>query len=42
MFTTAKSFLEAFEGVTIKPFQVNMKLDQVLRRFILEGGFDVE
>ena len=37
---TAKVFLEALEGTTIKPFQVNMKLDQVLRRFILEGGFD--
>jgi type I restriction enzyme R subunit len=40
--TTAKAFLEVLEGTTIKPFQVNMKLDQVLRRFILEGGFDIE
>lgn len=40
--TTAKAFLEALEGNAIKPFQINMKLDQVLRRFILEGGFDVE
>ena len=39
--TTAKAFLEALEGTTIKPFQINMKLDQVLRRFILEGGFDI-
>ena len=39
--TTAKTFLEALEGTTIKPFQINMKLDQVLRRFILEGGFDI-
>ena len=38
---TAKAFLETHEGTTIKPFQVNMKLDQVLRRFILEGGFDI-
>ena len=36
----AKAFLEALEGTAIKPFQINMKLDQVLRRFILEGGFD--
>ncbi len=38
--TTAKAFLEELEGKTIKPFQINMKLDQVLRRFILEGGFN--
>ena len=38
--TTAKVFLEALEGTAIKPFQINMKLDQVLRRFILGGGFD--
>ena len=37
---TAKAFLETLEGTAIKPFQINMKLDQVLRRFILEGGFD--
>lgn len=38
--TTAKAFLESLEGAAIKPFQINMKLDQVLRRFILKGGFD--
>jgi len=38
---TAKSFLEAFEGTTIKPFQINMKVNQVLRKFILEGGYDL-
>lgn len=38
---TAKAFLETFEGTVIKPFQINMKLDQILRRFILEGGFDI-
>ena len=38
---TAKVFLGAFEGTAIKPFQINMRLDQVLRRFILEGGFDI-
>ena len=39
--TAARAFLETLEGATIKPFQINMKLDQVLRRFILEGGFDI-
>lgn len=38
---TAKSFVEALEGTTIKPFQINMKVDQVLRKFILEGGYDL-
>lgn len=38
----AKAFIEKLEGSTIKPFQVNMKIDQILRRFILEDGFDVE
>ena len=37
----AKAFLEALERTTIKPFQINMKVDQVLRKFILEGGFDI-
>ena len=39
--TTAKAFLEAIEGSVIKPFQINMKVDQLLRKFILEGGFDI-
>ena len=38
---SAKVFLEALEGTTIKPFQINMKVDRVLRKFILEGGFDI-
>ena len=38
----AKTFLEMIEGKPIKKFQINMKIDQMLRRFILEGGFDVE
>ena len=38
--TTVKAFLEVLEDSSIKPFQLNMKLDQILRRFIFEGGFD--
>jgi type I restriction enzyme R subunit len=38
---TAKTYLEKVEGKSIKPFQVNMKIDQVLRMFILDGGFDL-
>ena len=37
----AKTFLEMMEGKPIKKFQINMKIDQMLRRFILEGGFDI-
>lgn len=37
----AKMFLETLEGAVIKPFQINMKMDQILRKFILEGGFDI-
>lgn len=33
--TTAKAFWEALEGTTIKPLQINMKVDQLLRKFIL-------
>lgn len=40
--TLAKAFIEKLEGGAIKPFQVNMKIDQIIRRFILEDGFDVE
>lgn len=40
--TTAKAYLEKMEGKSMKPFQLNMKIDQILRKFILEGGFDVE
>lgn len=36
-----KTFLEMIEGKPIKKFQINMKIDQMLRRFILEGGFDI-
>lgn len=39
--TAARAYLEAVSGAPIKPFQLNMKLEQALRRFILTGGFDV-
>lgn len=37
--TTAKVFLEKLEGATIIPPKVNMKVDKLLREFILTGGF---
>ena len=32
---------QMIEGKPIKKFQINMKIDQMLRKFILEGGFDI-
>lgn len=37
---TAKAFLEKIEGKVIIPPKVNMKVDKILRKFILTGGFD--
>lgn len=39
---TAKAFLEKMEGTTIIPPKVNMKVDKILRKFILTGGFDLD
>ena len=37
-----KAYFEAIEGHTIIPPKVPMKVDKLLRDFILSGGFDVE
>lgn len=37
----AKAYFEAVEGITIPMFKVNSKVDDLLRRFILSGGFDI-
>lgn len=37
----AKAYFEQKEGAAIPPFKVNMKTDNFLRKFIIEGGFDV-
>lgn len=36
----AKAFLEKIEGKAIIPPKVNMKVDKILRKIILTGGFD--
>lgn len=36
----AKAFLEKIEDKVIIPPKVNMKVDKILRKFILTGGFD--
>lgn len=38
----AKSYFESIEGKKIIPPKVNTKADNLLRRFILSGGFDIQ
>jgi len=38
----SRIYLEALEGQTIAPFKVNQKTDSLLRRFILEDGFELD
>lgn len=40
--TLAKAYFERISGEPIKAFRVPMMIDQLLRRFIFEGGFDTE
>jgi len=37
----ARLFFEKRDGVSIPPFKVNILLDGLLRRFLLDGGFDL-
>ena len=37
----ATEFFSSLEGGFIPPFLVNMKVDELLRSFILSGGFDI-
>jgi type I restriction enzyme R subunit len=38
----ARQYFEELEGSSVSPPKVNIKIDKLLRRFLLEGGFDVE
>ncbi len=38
----AKRYFEQKEGISIPPFKALIKLDAYLRKFIFEGGFDIE
>lgn len=38
----AKAFFEGYEQTKLIPPKVNMKTDQILRQFILSGGFEVD
>jgi type I restriction enzyme R subunit len=37
----AKEYFERLEGTTIVPFKVNIKVHDLLQRFIISGGFEV-
>src|SRR5690554_2334020 len=37
----AKAYFEEVEGVKIPPFKVNIKVDSMLQKFIVEGGFEL-
>ena len=39
--TRAREYFSAIEGAPIPAFKVRMRADNLLRRFILEGGFDL-
>nr|WP_280728586.1 hypothetical protein [Fusobacterium sp. PH5-7] len=38
----AKSFFEIKDGIKLNPPKVNIKIDRLLREFILSGGFEIE
>ena len=38
---TAKAYFERMEGREIKPFRMPAKIDAILRKFILQSGFDL-
>lgn len=40
--TKARAYLEQRLGERLSPPKVNIELDKLLRRFLLEGGFDLE
>lgn len=40
--TKAKTYFEELEGIKIIPPKVNMKVDKLLRNFIINGGFDLQ
>jgi type I restriction enzyme, R subunit len=39
--TKAKEYFEKLENQTIPPFKINIRVDSLLREFIIGGGFEV-
>lgn len=40
--TKAKEYFEKIESTKLNPPKVNMRVDKLLRKFILQGGFEIE
>jgi type I restriction enzyme R subunit len=40
--TKAKLYFEKIEGAEISPFKISIKVSELLKRFILSGGFELE
>ena len=38
----AREYFESIEHQPVKPFRVPLKVDTILRQFILSGGFDID
>jgi len=38
----AKAYFEKLVGETIQPFKVNIKIEKLLKEFIIKGGFEIE
>lgn len=38
----AKTYFEQVEGIVLPPRKIPIKIDSLLRRFVLTGGFDIE
>lgn len=38
----AKSYFEKKEGKTIQPYRINMRVHNLLQKFIISGGFEIE
>jgi len=38
----AKTYFESIEGSGISPIRVNIQLHNLLQKFLLSGGFDIE
>ena len=37
----AKAYFEKLEGATIPPFKINIKVHNLLQKFIFSGGFEI-
>jgi type I restriction enzyme R subunit len=40
--TKAKTYFEKLEGITIPPFKANIKVHNLLQKFIIERDFEIE